>query len=130
MYRRFVAITLLTGILLLLGCTAGNVNDGIVGTYIYEKEGFGGNFAISLGEDGKFAYYEGLLSSYYGIGEWSEKDGIITLHDDEEAGYGLTNILRFEDGALVYIADGSDGFTYVDVADGDRFLLSLPEAVE
>ena len=39
-------------------------------TYIYEKEGIGGNFTIHINDDGTFLYHEGPLSSYLGIGIW------------------------------------------------------------
>ena len=56
--------------------------------YVWEKEGFGGNFSISLFADGTFQYYEGMLSSYIGMGTWSREGDIITL-TEEDTGYGF-----------------------------------------
>ena len=36
----------------------------IAGSYRYEKEGFGGDFVITLKADGTYTFYEGYLSSY------------------------------------------------------------------
>ncbi len=91
-------------------------------TYIYEKDGTGGAFTISLGSNGSFDYYEGSLSSYIGHGDWKLEDGIITLTDKTYFGdIQLTNKFRYENGSLTYIAEGSDGFIYVKVSDGDKF---------
>ena len=95
-------------------------SDGSV--FVWEKEGFGGDFAILLRYDGTYAYYVGPLSSYIGTGSWTLEDGIITLKDD--TGYGFVHRFRNEDKVLRYIAEGSDGFMGVKVSDGDRFLLS------
>ena len=85
-----------------------------------ENGGFGGDFTITLGEDGTFTYYEGFLSSYIGIGAWSLSDGVLTLRENSD--YGFVFRFAVTDGALCYLAEGSDRFLYVDVADGERFL--------
>ena len=89
-------------------------------SYVWEKEGFGGYFVITLVKDGTFSYYEGMLSSHIGLGNWTVKDGILTLTEK----YGNKRTYRFsaEDGALVFIGEGSDRFIYVSVMDGDRFI--------
>lgn len=88
-------------------------------TFVWEKDGFGGSFTISLDEGGTFEYYEGPLSSYIGCGNWIVQDGklIMTESDSREA------VFHFEiDGdELVFISSESDKFQYVDVANGDRF---------
>ena len=90
-------------------------------TYVWEKEGFGGEFTIRINRDGTYEYYEGSLSSYIGYGKWEEADGILTL---EEEG-GADSVYRFSvgDGRLVYLAEESGGFMYADVEDGDVFAL-------
>ena len=128
MKRLFAAALAVLCIMLVFGCE--NKNDKLFGSYIYEKEGFGGSFVISLGDDGKFAYYEGMLSSYYGRGEWTYEDGKVTLVDDKESDYGRKNVFAYENGTLTYIAMESDGFLYVDVADGEEFVLSEVETVK
>lgn len=92
-------------------------------TYVWCKEGFGGKFMISLYDDGTYGYMEGILSSYYGTGTWTNENGFITLKkhkvDSDE-----DRVFRFRltgNDGMVFIADGSDNFTYVHVADGDRF---------
>ena len=89
-------------------------------SYVWEKEGFGGYFVITLVKDGTFSYYEGMLSSHIGLGNWTVNDGILTLTEK----YGNKRTYRFsaEDGALVFIGEGSDRFIYVSVMDGDRFI--------
>ena len=91
-------------------------------TYTYEKTGFGGEFTIQILGDGTFFYYEGMLSSYIGFGSWSVEGDILTLTD---TGLGShTRYYRFSvnNSYLYFLAEGSDRFTYVEVADGDRFV--------
>lgn len=87
-------------------------------TYVRDAGGFGGNFGVTLNRDGTFSYYEGLLSSYIGLGTWTEEDGVIRLADEV-----LKNDYYFtvEDGNLIFRAEGSAAFMHVDVADGERF---------
>ena len=89
--------------------------------YTYEGEGAGGNFSITLYDDGTFSYYEGWLSSYIGTGTWQFCDGIVTLIDKEI--YGLTRVNHFYyDGeSLRFMAQGSNNFLYIHVQDGERF---------
>lgn len=86
--------------------------------YQYEKEGFGSAFTITLYNDGTFAYYEGALSSYMGMGTWQQEGDLVTLHDEQH----FQNHFRFEGEDLVFAAEGSTNFMYVDVAEGDRFV--------
>lgn len=71
-------------------------------------------------KDGTFSYYEGMLSSHIGLGNWTVKDGILTLTEK----YGNKRTYRFSAaaGALVFIGEGSDRFVYVSVMDGDKFI--------
>lgn len=89
-------------------------------SYVWEKEGFGGYFVITLVKDGTFSYYEGMLSSHIGLGNWTVKDGILTMSEKQ----GKERIFRFsaDDNALVFIGEGSDRFVYVSVMDGDKFI--------
>lgn len=86
--------------------------------YQYEKEGFGGDFIIKLSGDGVAIYYEGGLSSYIGLGTWKQEGDFVTITVEQKP-------YRFclEENALVFIEEGSDSFTYIEVADGDRFIL-------
>ena len=87
-------------------------------TYVWEKPGAGGDFSLTLEKDGTYQYYAGPLSSYVGMGTWTEKSGIVTLHET-----GGRYVFRFavkKDG-LAFIALGSNTFIYVDVKNGDMF---------
>ncbi len=88
--------------------------------FVWEKEGAGGDFTITLNEDGTYQYYEGHYSSYIGIGTWTVEDGILTLK--EASRYDSIFHFSIEDGALIFVAEGSSEFLYVTVEDGDRFL--------
>lgn len=94
--------------------------------FVYEKEGFGSDFTIRLHDDGSFGYYEGMLSSHLGMGTWSVEEEILTLHEDV---FDRKFRFRIKDGVLQFLQEDSDGFTYLKVADGDRFFetaLSVP----
>lgn len=91
-------------------------------TFVYEKEGAGGEFAIQINGDGTFSYSEGLYSSYIGAGSWSLDEDILVLSDDEEAGYPLVNRFKVQEDGLVFLSEDSSNFLYVDVADGDCFV--------
>lgn len=91
-------------------------------TFVYEKEGFGSAFTISINGDGTFSYYEGGFSSYIGTGKWVLEDDILTLSDDDEIGYPLVNRFKVKDGELIFIAEDSTNFLYIKVADGERFV--------
>lgn len=90
-------------------------------TYVYENEGIMGSFAITLYEDGTFTYYEGMASSYIGVGSWEQDGDTITLTDDGHGGYGLVNHFRRNGDDLVFVEQDSDNFVYVKVKDGERF---------
>jgi hypothetical protein len=93
------------------------------GAYQYEKEGFGGDFLLALSENGSYGFYEGHLSSYMGRGTWSRDGELITLTEDEETGYAMTNRFRLDaEGNLCFLAEGSDNFPCIRVQDGERFL--------
>ena len=88
-------------------------------SYVWEKEGFGSNFVITLVKDGTFSFYEGMWSSYIGLGNWTVKDGILTLTEKNNK---RTYRCSAAAGALVFIGEGSDRFVYVSVMDGDKFI--------
>ena len=94
----------------------------IAGEYKYEKEGFGGDFMLTLKPDGTYTFYEGALSSYIGSGTWDIYYGALYLNEDPETGYAFKFVLGVEDGQLVYMADFSDEFMYVKVADKEKFI--------
>ena len=106
----------------------GNILDGLSeACYFRDKGGAfgddvpGDGFYINLKDNGTFTYYVGVLSSYIGMGEWTQEGDTLCLAD-----HGLqdkTNYFYFQivDGALLFQKDKSAEFAYVDVADGERF---------
>jgi predicted small secreted protein len=108
--------------------TGEDIQERIVDrTFIYENEGFGGNFAIRINNDGTFTYYEGLLSSYIGIGTWELEENILTISDDEEFGYPFVNRFKVEDNDLIFLSENSSNFIYVKVVDGEHFTSTSDE---
>ena len=89
-------------------------------TFVWEKGGFGGDFTITLNEDGTYEYYAGYLSSYIGQGNWTVTGSELTM--TETSGYDLTFHFTIKEDELIYIAEGSSKFAYVTVEDGDRFI--------
>ena len=87
--------------------------------YHYEGEGIGGDFAITIHEDGSFVYSEGPLSSYLGCGEWSISGDVLTL--TEQAEPERVNRFRIDADKLVFQEAGSDNFIYVKVEEGEVF---------
>lgn len=115
-----ISLCLLLVLALLAGCSgaASTVKaEELAGkSYVYEKDGFGGDFVISLEEDGSFTYYEGALSSYIGMGEWMLEGETVTL---QEKSQHFTFRVDGED--LIFRHDESGNFLYVDVFDGEKF---------
>ena len=110
--------------------------DDIVNkVYVYEKEGFSGDFTIEIKADGTFTYYEGMLSSHIGSGEWTytDTDRMLTLFEkmvrlDENGNWEqFTQSYSFwvEEDTLIFVNKGSDNglgnFLYVKVKDGEKF---------
>lgn len=101
---------------------SGDNRDDIAGkTYLYDGEGFGGSFTITLYEDGTFTYYEGMLSSYIGTGSFMLDGDTVIMTDDGHGGYGLVNHFRHDGDDLVFVEQDSDNFVYVKVKDGEKF---------
>ena len=94
----------------------------LAGTYRYEGKGIGGDFTITLNADGTYTFYEGPLSSYIGMGTWNTWYNAVYMTEDEETGYDMKFMFGVEDGALIYIAMGSDEFMYVKVSDEEKFV--------
>ena len=75
-------------------------------------------------DNGTFHYYEGVASSYYGVGIWKQEGEIVTLVDDEKMGYPLVNTFRLDGDDLIFMEQGSSNFIYVKVEEGERFHLT------
>ena len=97
-----------------------SIEDVVEKTYVYEYEGFGGEFTINIYNDGTFMYYVGMLSSYIGRGNWEYTNGILTLTDVFD-NPKFVNKFYVKDNCLIYIAEGSTNFMYLKVSDGAKF---------
>ncbi len=106
-------------------CAGGDVSsadNAVAGkTYLYEGEGIMGSFTITLYDDGSFTYYEGMASSYIGVGSWEQDGDTITMTDDGHGGYGFVNHFRLDGDDLVFVDKDSANFVYVKVKDGEKF---------
>ena len=102
--------------------------DGdFTGVYTYAGDGFGGDFTITLEEDGSYTFYEGFLSSYIGGGHWYAERREIYLA--EENGFDLQFYFSAEDeDTLIYKGRYSDDFPYIKVPDGGKFVREHDEA--
>ena len=100
----------------------GTADNAVAGkTYVYEGEGIMGSFTITLYDDGTFTYYEGMASSYIGVGSWEQDGNTITMTDDGHGGYGFVNHFRLDGDDLVFVDKDSANFVYVKVKDGEKF---------
>lgn len=91
--------------------------------FTYEKEGAGGYCTLSFNENGRFLYSPGKMSSYMGGGDWKTDGDIVSLIGMADK----TIYLKITDDTLVYIAEGSDEFPYMDIKDGEKFVIYRPE---
>ena len=121
MKKYAVSALMLVFVLTSVGCGNQSVQPSDIAdkTYVYEKDGFGGYFTITLNSDGTFQYYEGLLSSYIGNGSWELEGNTLTLSDDRNA----INYFTVENGKLVFQEKDSSNFLYVTVSDRENFLV-------
>ncbi len=96
--------------------------EGVAGkTYVFEHDGFGGEFTLSLRADGSMGYYEGWASSHIGDGTWTQEGDMLTISEPNGRGGQRVNRFRVTQNALIFVAEGSDNFIYVQMNDGDRF---------
>ncbi len=128
MKKRICSILLMTLVLLCLqGCGEEKQKEiavaGKVYTYTGEEQSEFemDKFTITIFEDGTFSYYETLISSYIGFGQWTLEGDILTLEDDPQVCYYRINRFKVDGDDLVFIEDGSSNFLYKKVKDGERF---------
>ena len=91
--------------------------------FAYEKEGAGGYCTLSFNENGRFLYSPGKMSSYMDGGDWKTDGDIVSLIGMADK----TIYLKITDDTLVYIAEGSDEFPYMEIKDGEKFAIYRPE---
>ena len=95
---------------------------------VYEGQYF--NITIDT-ETGVFRFLEALYSSHLSCGAYTVTDGVLTIRDPWPAETGpvdRVNRFRVEDGALVWLAEGSDNFVFVTLTDGATFRLKTDGA--
>lgn len=85
---------------------------------------FPDSVGLTLNDNGSFFCGEGLLSSHFGIGTWSVESDILTAYDVE---CERIDRYRLDGDDLVFIAEGSAGFSLPPIKDGDRFVGSVRE---
>lgn len=94
----------------------------IAAKYLYEHPGFGGDFMITLKEDGTAFYYEGGFSSHLGIGTWTIEGTTLSITEDPlYSGKERINCFEVGENCLVWKEEGSTGFIYIKIKDGDCF---------
>ena len=122
MKKRIIAIIALLAIALcaLSACAKADY-DFADKTYICEELVNDAAFTIKINADGTYVCTENSEFNTY-EGTWSYKDGTITLKLKYDANVEGVNLFRVEDGDLVYIAEGSEGFSYTTFEDGVRFI--------
>ena len=118
-----------------IGCSNPNEitkEDIVDKVYVYEKDGCGGDFTIEIKADGTFTYYEGLLSSHIGMGEWSYSDGTLTLLEtssrfnktyEKMEDIILSYSFSVEKDTLIFVDKDTGNFRYVTVKDGEKFIV-------
>jgi hypothetical protein len=87
--------------------------------FIYEKETALGAYDISFGDNGNYYCNQGNLDAARDIGKWTISGDTVVL-----TGKFGTNRFSFKDDALIYIAEGSDGFNDFKPKDGEKFTLA------
>ncbi len=119
--KRLVVAFLTAFVLLQLSACRQNVQpkDLAGKTFLYEKDGFYGEFTITLHEDGTMSYYVGSASSYIGMGTWLLEGNILTLTDN--TGLPYINVFRVEQDTLIFHEEDSTNFMYLKVENEDRF---------
>ncbi len=123
-YSIFILLFLIGAVFLFTACTDDKPEwDGKVSgkSYVYEGEGFGSDFVIRIDEDGAFSYYEGIFSSYFGVGTWTLDGDVLHLTDMGIQSKVRDFYFRVDEGELVFLAKRSDKFTYLSIEDGERF---------
>ena len=90
--------------------------------FIYDR------FTIRIdAEKSTYEYYETLVSSFIGIGEYSVDGDILKIVDERpgvDSPHKCVNLFRIEEDRLVFIGEGSDNFMYIKLEDGDVFEFS------
>ena len=99
--------------------------DTVYGTYARPNANGLDSFTVTLMEDGTYWYYATSISSHLGHGNYTLEGDVVTLTDTQIPGVSgsLTHTYCFSytNGTLVYLAESSDQFMYVNLPDGAVF---------
>jgi hypothetical protein len=120
-------VVIISTLLVLASCSSAP----IYGSYVRENEGsdLTGVFTITLMKNGKCSYYESMLSSYIGYGEYTIEGNRLIIVDKNIPGlYGKlthTYVFEYKFGRLIYLAEESDNFMYISLPDGAMFKFDL-----
>lgn len=108
----------------------------ISGKYVFycsESSGYPFEFSITIDtENETFSYSESMILSFIGNGQYTVENGILKIIEPRPGVDGerqVVNLFKIEKDALVFIAEGSDNFTYVHLPDGATFHLIKPEQI-
>ena len=125
-----ILLAALLPVALLTACTSGPDVTITYGTYVRpngESSPIQDTVTITLNRDGTFYYYETMLSSHIGSGTYTVKGDTVVLTETNKNVEGAPVDYRFyftyTDGKLVFDADRSSDFRYIDLPDGAEFSL-------
>lgn len=125
--KKVIALALVALMSLLIsGCGNSSLEQQVKGkTFIYEKDGFGGDFYITLNTDRTFQFYEGPLSSHFSdkAGTWEVNGKDLTLTHYTIENNNHKNNFRIKNDSLVFQEKNSDNFFYIKVVDGEKFIM-------
>lgn len=122
MKKRIIAVIAVVALfmLTLASCDKEQNYDFTNKAYIYESLVNEGSFTIKINSDGTFDY---SVPSYHVeiTGNWEYKDNIITLKEPVEGEGYWQHKFSYDGANLFYVAEGSSGFPFATIADGDLF---------
>ena len=125
-----ILLATLLPVALLTACTSGPDVTITYGAYERpngESSPVQDSFTITLNQDGTYYYYESMVSSHIGSGTYTVDGDTIVLAETSNNIEGDPVEYRFyftyTDGKLVFDADRSSDFRYIDLPDGAEFSL-------
>lgn len=118
MKKSIVLVCILVLLVAATGCNSlEDYGKYVIGkTFIYQDEGYGGDFFIDINEDGTYHCCEGHCSSDYETGIWAVVGKELLLGNDESE-----NRFEISKGKLTWRQEGSSGFYFAHVLDGEVF---------
>ena len=91
-------------------------------TYIYSSLVNDGSFTIKINDDGTYEYHVPTYNVHI-AGEWEYVDDTLTLIEPTEDEYYMRHNFRVDGENLAYVAEGSSGFPFGTISDGDQFIV-------